>query len=141
MTDPTPKTRAAVTCRHFGRCGGCDFLDLDYGKEVGEKAGWTHDAFGHLLRTEEIVFHAARQPLYYRSKLKVAFANTADTMIGGFYRRGTHKVQNVRQCRIQEPELLRLLECVRRHARELGLRGYSESTGRGILRHLSLIHI
>ena len=134
--ETTPRTRAAVSCKHFGQCGGCDLLDLPYGKEIGEKASFVDELFAPVMGGRSAVFHAAKQPLFYRSKLKVAFANTADTLIGGFYRRGTHKVQNVRQCRIQEPELLKVLETVRRHARLLNLRGYSEGTGRGILRHL-----
>ena len=35
--DARPRTTAAVTCPHFGPCGGCDLLDVGYAVERRRK--------------------------------------------------------------------------------------------------------
>ena len=133
----TPNERGSVSCKHFGRCGGCDFLNVPYAEELQEKQAGLEEIFGDLIDGDDpIDLFPAPRPLLYRSKIKAPFANTNEgTAIAGFYKRDSHQIVNLRECRIQEPLLTELLIRTRLLAKEFSVRAYSERTERGILRY------
>jgi 23S rRNA (uracil1939-C5)-methyltransferase len=133
-----PSTTGGVRCPHFGPCGGCSFLDQPYGEELAAKA----EAFARVaaarLDLSGVELRpplAAREPLFYRTSLKVPFAFRRGRPIAGFYRRGSHEIVDLNTCAIQHPALTKLLIAARAAAAELRTPIYDERTHRGLLRH------
>lgn len=138
VAEARPETTGGVRCPHFGPCGGCSFLDQPYAEELAGKASaFQRVAEAHLeLGGVELRAPlAAREPLFYRTSLKVPFDLRRGQPIAGFYRRGSHQIVDLHTCAIQHPELTRLLLGARELAAELGTPIYDERSHRGLLRH------
>jgi 23S rRNA (uracil1939-C5)-methyltransferase len=139
VADARPETTDGVRCPHFGPCGGCSFLDQPYADElVAKAAAFERVARAHLDLSEAELRPplAAREPLFYRTSLKVPFDLRRGRPIAGFFRRGSHDIVDLNTCAIQHPALTRLLIATREAARELGTPIYDERSHKGLLRHL-----
>ena len=119
LLEPSPLRQEPV-CPHFGRCGGCAAMHMDYALELRFKLEWVLGA-----ETTE----------GYRNK---AVYNFAPGPVCGFYRPRSHQVIPVERCLLQ-PEVFdraagALLEWMKRE----NILAYDETTGRGLIRHLFL---
>ncbi|MFG0317627.1 MAG: 23S rRNA (uracil(1939)-C(5))-methyltransferase RlmD [Planctomycetota bacterium JB042] len=138
VRDATSETSKPVRCIHFGPCGGCDHLDLFYREEIARK----RDALGALLeesplaRFDLLPIARAREPLFYRTSLKVPFGKVGDRVVAGFFRPGTHGIVDLNECAIQHPVLTRVLLRGRAAAARHGVPIYHEHLHKGLLRHL-----
>lgn len=137
VADARPETTGGVRCPHFGPCGGCSFLDQPYADELAAKA----DAFRRVAEARlgtDFELRAplgAREPLFYRTSLKVPFGLRRGKPVSGFYRRGSHDIVDLNTCAIQHPLLTRLLVLARECVRELGTPIHDERSHKGLLRH------
>ena len=138
VADARPDTAGPVRCAHFGPCGGCSFLDAPYADELALKA----DAFRRVaeahLELEGVELRpplAAREPLFYRTSLKVPFALKRGRPVSGFFERGSHRIVDLHECAIQHPALTRLLLGARELAARQHTQIYDERTHKGLLRH------
>ncbi len=137
---PRPKERTPATeCPHFGPCGGCSLLDLDYREEIALK----EDAFLRMARgspalaaAEILPILAAESPRHYRTALKVPFARGKRGVVAGFFERGTHRIVDLETCAIQDPRLTRLLLDAKELATAHDVPIYDERRHVGLLRHL-----
>ncbi|MBL8766135.1 MAG: 23S rRNA (uracil(1939)-C(5))-methyltransferase RlmD [Planctomycetes bacterium] len=134
----TPSTLAPVHCPHFGPCGGCSLLDVRYTEEVGMKEA----AFAALVRGSDALRKAkilpllrAREPLFYRTSLKVPFGRKDGAVVAGFFKRRTHSIVDLAGCAIQDPLLTELMLDVKRLAAAIGVSIYDERSHHGVLRH------
>ncbi|TDF95487.1 23S rRNA (uracil(1939)-C(5))-methyltransferase RlmD [Paenibacillus piri] len=57
-------------------------------------------------------------------------------LVGGFYAQGSHRIIDMDECLIQQENNDLVVAEVKRIARELGIRPYSEETHKGLLRHV-----
>lgn len=126
-------------CPHFGPCGGCQFLDVPYDVEVERKVA----AFAAHLKTlprlrdaRVLPPLAAKQPLFYRTALKVPFGTSHRGATCGFYRPGSHSIVDLEVCAIQHPLLTEMIVAARRLANEFSIPIYQEYKHHGLLRHL-----
>ena len=63
-----------ITCKHFGYCGGCRFLDREYSLQLEEKDERCRELLqdsGVKANLQEII--PSPQPLYYRNKMEFTF--------------------------------------------------------------------
>lgn len=138
VADARPDTTGGVRCPHFGPCGGCAFLDQPYADELaGKEAAFRRvaEAQLELAGVELRAPLAAREPLFYRTSLKVPFGLRRGRPVAGFYRRGSHDIVELNTCAIQHPRLTRLLITARELATRLGTPIYDERSHKGLLRH------
>jgi 23S rRNA (uracil1939-C5)-methyltransferase len=138
VAEATPATASGVRCPHFGPCGGCSFLEEPYADESAAKeAAFLRAARARLeladVRVAPVL--AAREPLFYRTSLKVPFGLKRGKTVLGFYRPGSHDIVDVQACAIQHPTLTRLLVLARECASELRTPIYDERSHKGLLRH------
>lgn len=138
VAEATPGTSGGVRCPHFGPCGGCSFLEDDYGEEVAAKeAAFLRAARARLdlagVAVEPVM--AAREPLFYRTSLKAPFGLRRGKPVVGFYRPGSHEIVDLNTCAIQHPALTKLLVLARQCASELGTPIHDERSHKGLLRH------
>jgi len=127
---------ATLSCRHFGTCGGCSALDVPIAQQLEAKllrlretvAPWLGDVELRCPQPPRLPRHDRTQVLYPVQP----DAQRALTM--GIYRRGTHVVEEITECRIQHRNLTALAAEALVRFRRMGLAAYDESNGRGLLR-------
>ena len=78
----------------------------------------------------------ARQPLFWRSALKLPFARQGRRTVCGFFEPGSHRIVDLETCAVQHPLLLELALETRALVQHLRVPVYDEIAHRGVLRHL-----
>ena len=95
------KGRVEPTCPHFAACGGCHWQQLEYVKQVEAKQQILEEILNHRFpetRGLPIVMRACPQPLAYRSRARIQTRGSGPTASVGFFRGGSHVVEDVASC-------------------------------------------
>lgn len=135
----TPSShRIAPVCPHFGRCGGCDFMHLDYTLETELKRQRVSDALRRIggVDPEPLPITPAPTDKAYRNKAQFPVAMTDSGPAAGFFRARTHELIPVTQCYIQPPEAQRAAQAVLQWMETYHILPYDEETRRGYIRHI-----
>jgi 23S rRNA (uracil1939-C5)-methyltransferase len=113
--------RVDPPCPYFGRCGGCDFQQLNYEAQLEAKVEIIRDCLrriAHLLEVPAISIQ--RSPEWgYRSR--AAWQFDAQNFSLGYFEGGSHRVCDIEYCAVLEPRLGEAFGNLRRRAREAGL--------------------
>jgi len=128
-----------VACPHFGPCGGCQLLHLSYGEEKRLKAQELRQLFAaapSLGPAEILPLRGAKQPLFWRTSLKIPVARQAGRVVAGFFEPGSHHIVDLETCVLQHPLLVDLVHALRTGVRQLRVPLYDETRHEGVLRHL-----
>ena len=109
---PSP-ARVEPPCPYFGRCGGCDFQQLNYQAQLDAKVAIIRDCLHRIAKIEvgEIPITASPGEWRYRARANWQ-VDVADKLIG-YFERGSNRVCDVDYCAVLTPELQRTLEQVR----------------------------
>lgn len=132
------RSSLAGACRHFGVCGGCDRLDLAYPRQLEAKRAAVAALLAPLAPGIAVDCEfPARAPAHMRTKLSWPVRPASDgKACAGLYRRGSHAVVAIEECRIQEPALTRWAARAIEVVNELRLAPYDERDGTGFVRAL-----
>ena len=98
--------RVAPPCRYFGRCGGCDFQQLDYQAQLVAKVEIIRDCLRRIARIEpprDIPITASPNIWHYRSRAEWQYQRHGSRL--GYFERGTHNICDVVECPVIVPEL------------------------------------
>ena len=136
---PSPH-RTDPICPHFGRCGGCDFMHMDYALETELKRRRVADALTRIggISPEPLPITPAPTDEGYRNKAQFPVAMTEHGPAAGFFRARTHDLIPVTHCHIQPPEADTVSEAVLRWMNAYHILPYDETTHRGYVRHIFL---
>src|SRR5207237_868521 len=118
IIEPSP-LRVEPPCPYFGRCGGCDFQQLDYGAQLAAKVEIIRDCLRRVARVEpplEIPITPAPDAWRYRSRAR--WQHDPLRRLLGYYERGTHRVVDVAECPVAAPAVEGRLERLRAALRE-----------------------
>lgn len=118
IVEPAP-ARRAPPCPYFGRCGGCDFQQLDYRAQLAAKLDIIRDAMrrtSHLTQLPEVTITPAPSEWNYRSRIEWQYDSTRSQL--GYFARGSHAVVDVTHCPVAAPELERTLADLRAEMRD-----------------------
>lgn len=110
---PSP-VRVEPPCPYFGRCGGCDFQQLDYEGQLKAKVEIIRDCLHRIAQVEissEIEIYPSPTEWHYRSRASWQFDPKTGYL--GYFERGSHSVCDVEFCAILVPELQQTLEDLR----------------------------
>jgi 23S rRNA (uracil1939-C5)-methyltransferase len=110
---PSP-VRVEPPCPYFGRCGGCDFQQLNYEAQLHAKSEAIRDCLHRIARIEhppEIKVVPSPDQWRYRARATWQLDPTNHKL--GYYERGTHTVCDVAECGVLTPELEDVLEELR----------------------------
>lgn len=102
--------RAKPRCPYFGRCGGCDFQQLNYGAQLAAKVGIIRDCLSRIGRInyeKDIPIIASPNEYEYRSRAGW-HVDTRRKKIG-YFQRKSHDIIDVEICPILKPELQTVL--------------------------------
>jgi 23S rRNA (uracil1939-C5)-methyltransferase len=108
--------RATPVCPHFEKCGGCHWQQLDYLQQVEAKRQILEEVFHHRFpetRDLPILMRACPQPFGYRSRARVQTRGTRSAASVGFFRSGSHAIEDVESCPLFRPALNEALHSLR----------------------------
>lgn len=136
---PSPRRPAdlatALRCRHFGTCGGCSRLDVPYEQQAQDKVARVRTALAPFLGNLDVTFDPPpRVPRYDRIDLLYPIHPGPDGLTMGLYRRGSHRVEALEECRLQAPALTEIGVRAAEALRASNIPPYREQSGTGILR-------
>ncbi len=132
--------RVEPPCGHFGACGGCEWLHVDYPEQLRAKERSFWERLKKLGGLAPGSFEArpilpSPRPLRYRSRAKLHFDRQSGRL--AFFRRRSHQPVPLRECHLLEEPLDRLREALgpalgaaRLEPREIALE-WSEHEDRG----------
>ena len=121
ILEPSP-ARVEPPCPYFGRCGGCDFQQLDYDAQLAAKADIIRDCLRRVARVEppaDITVEPSPAQWHYRSRARWQLDSRRRHL--GYYERGTHRVCDVVECPVVTPPLQAALDSLREAARDASL--------------------
>lgn len=113
---PSP-ARTVPACAIFGTCGGCSWQHIEYSAQVENKRNILQEALwkGARVAADLIEDVAAAPAQYgYRSRLQFKVAARHGVLRIGFYRQGSHQVEDAPEgCPIAVPEINQVVDCFR----------------------------
>jgi tRNA/tmRNA/rRNA uracil-C5-methylase (TrmA/RlmC/RlmD family) len=98
--------RIEPACEYFGSCGGCNFQQMPYEKQLEAKVGIIRDSLtriGKINYKDEIPIIPSPKEFGYRARAQW-HVDTRKKKIG-YFQRNTHNVIDVEKCPILTPEL------------------------------------
>ena len=111
--------RVEPPCPYFGRCGGCDFQQLDYQAQLEAKAEIIRDCLHRIARVDEPPrLKIQPAPNQWRYRARANWQLDRDSGKIGYFEAGSHRVCDVEVCAVLNPRLEAVLERVRRDIRE-----------------------
>jgi 23S rRNA (uracil1939-C5)-methyltransferase len=134
-------------CQHFGRCGGCDWMDLPYEQQLELKQAMVVEAF----RSQDLPAPIADvlgspEEFRYRNRVDFAFENSETGVKIGLYEKGDPKDRShqmpplceVKDCWIASEDANAARTVVERQLEGSRLRAYNPVTRAGVLRGLDI---
>ena len=110
--------RVDPVCAHFAKCGGCHWQQLEYSHQVRAKRQILEEIFHHRFpQTRElpITMRACAQPLAYRSRARMQMRGAGPGASIGFFRCGSHTVEDVESCPLFRGSLNEALSALRQY--------------------------
>jgi len=108
--------RIDAPCEYFGRCGGCDFQQMNYEDQLAAKVAIIKDCLtriGKINHEKEIEIVASPKPFGYRARTQWHVDSRRKKI--GYFQRNSHKVIDVEQCPILTEDLQNTLSNLREH--------------------------
>ena len=105
ILEPGPD-RIEPPCPYFGRCGGCDFQQLNYAAQLRAKVEIIRDCLrriGRLAVPEEIPITPS--PAEWRYRARARWQHDARHHRLGYYELASHRVCDVAECPVVLPEV------------------------------------
>ena len=110
---PSPQ-RVEPPCQYFGRCGGCDFQQLNYQAQLDAKVEIIKDCLHRIGRIEvvpDFQITPAPNPWQYRTRAQWQYDSIRQRL--GYFESGSRNVCDVAECAVLAPELQNTLESLR----------------------------
>ncbi|HEV7473585.1 MAG TPA: class I SAM-dependent RNA methyltransferase [Pyrinomonadaceae bacterium] len=111
--------RIEAPCPYFGRCGGCDFQQLNYETQLEAKAEIIHDCLRRIAQVElpgRIQVMPSPKQWHYRIRANWQVETTTKQL--GYFERGSNRICDVDYCAVLAPELQQALERVRHEIKD-----------------------
>jgi len=122
-------------CPHFGRCGGCSLLDVPIDAQLAGKQARARELLqAHLGDVDVQVALPPRTPRHDRISILYPVQPRRRGATSGIYRRGTHQVEPITDCRIQHRALTTFGVRANDVLRHVDAAAYDERTGEGHVR-------
>ena len=110
---PSPQ-RVEPPCQYFGRCGGCDFQQLNYQAQLEAKVEIIKDCLHRIGRIEnvpDLQITSAPNPWHYRTRAQWQYDSIRRRL--GYFEAGSRHVCDVAECAVLAPGLQQTLSELR----------------------------
>lgn len=151
ILEKSPLELAEVPCMHFGTCGGCTFLNLDYEKQLALKEKQVRELLEPVCapyqeqrggRAFSDIFEGIKsspRQFAYRNKMEFSFGDSYKDgpLCLGMHKRGSfHDIVTVAGCKIVDEDYSRILLAALSYFQEQNTTYYHKMRHIGYLRHL-----
>ena len=113
VIEPSP-VRIEAPCPYFGKCGGCDFQQMNYDAQLSAKLDMIRDSLkriGKIDYENEIAMIASPKPFEYRSRAQWHLETRQKKI--GYFKRNSHDIIDIEHCPILDPALDNTLKDLR----------------------------
>lgn len=133
--------RIQPVCEHFQKCGGCDFLHIDYAYQLRLKENFVVGNIQRIggYKPNEYEFEGilgANNPLKYRTKAQFPVGIHDKKAVCGFYSKKTHNIVPCENCRIQSDNINKAVSVILQFINDFQISVYNEKKHSGIMRHI-----
>ena len=129
------EAKKSSLCPNFKKCGGCQYLDMPYEKQLDKKQKEVAELLKPFCKVNPIV--GMEEPFHYRNKVHAVFGlDKKKKIISGVYKEGTHTILPVDVCMIENEKADAIIKTVRELLTSFKMKVYDEDTGYGFLRHV-----
>ncbi|HZH29223.1 MAG TPA: class I SAM-dependent RNA methyltransferase [Pyrinomonadaceae bacterium] len=102
---PSP-ARVEPPCPYFGRCGGCDFQQLNYEAQLQSKVEIIRDCLRRIARVEPPAeIPITPSPVAWRYRSRARWQHDPVRQYLGYYELASHRVCDVAECPVVLPEV------------------------------------
>lgn len=113
IIEPSPQ-RIEPPCPYFGRCGGCDFQQMNYDAQLAAKKEIIKDCLYRIAKIEHIPdFEIIAAPNEWHYRARAQWQYDAEAKRLGYFESGSRRVCDVAECAVLVPELQCALEVLR----------------------------
>ena len=114
--------RYSPLCSYFGRCGGCDFQQIKYEKQLLSKRDILWDAMIHVNKIDfpkEQIELIPSPPSLYRNRIKLKVLWERKKISWGFYFPSSHRLCSINHCWIAKNSLWNVLPLLKKNLEDL----------------------
>jgi len=136
--------QAGISCPVSRKCGGCDYIETPYEKQLEIKQAETEQYLKAFGPVKPIT--GAKDPLHYRNKVTAAFGympgkvergkRVGGKVISGVYEKYSHRIVDTSSCLIEDETADRIIREIKGLLRSFKIKTYDEDTEYGFLRHV-----
>ena len=133
------KDRIQPKCKICTACGGCQYQQINYQKQLEFKTNRVKNAIKRIAHIDTKVNDCIgmKNPYHYRNKIQVPFANDKKgNVVYGFYKENSHEIIPTKECMIEDKRAASILWDIKELIKKMGIPTYNEDNGRGILRYV-----
>lgn len=135
MSGKYNETDKSISCSVCKQCGGCQYINIAYEKELKKKSDYLKKLFSGICDCGEVT--GMYRPAFYRNKVHAVVGIGKDKrIITGTYEEGTHNLVPVDVCMIEDSKADAIIETLRSLFWSFKYIPYNEDTGRGFMRHI-----
>lgn len=143
---PSPY-RVKPECTVTKECGGCQWQELDYKKQLDFKLKNLVENLEKIAKLDKDEIESANQgivgmevPYLYRNKAQFPFGMAGSKMKAGFYAPKSHNIVEFDKCKIQSDLINKVFWKVKKLIKRNEIPIYNEKTKEGLLRHVVIRH-
>ena len=133
------KDRIQPKCKICTSCGGCQYQQISYQKQLEFKTNRVKNAIKRIAKIDTKVNNCIgmKNPYHYRNKIQVPFAkDKKGNVVYGFYKENSHEIIPTKECMIEDHRAASILWDIKELIKKMGIPTYNEDNGRGILRYV-----
>jgi 23S rRNA (uracil1939-C5)-methyltransferase len=128
--------RCSPGCNAFGKCGGCDWLNIAREKQLEYKEAVISEIFYKQETGNRLPIGFSMQDKHYRNKCFYPLKALNGKIIFGMYARFSHKIVEHNTCLIEPMLFDEIAEALCDHFMLTKTEIYDEVTGKGNIRHI-----
>jgi len=125
-------------CEVFGKCGGCDWLNLPYNNQLNAKNEIVNEIFRNIPIEEINQIEPSRDQFHYRNKSFFPISENGGDAVVGMFARKSHKVISHKQCKLLPAFFDEIIVEFIKYLKASRIPVYNEKTGKGTARHLGV---
>ena len=133
------KDRIQPKCKICTSCGGCQYQQIRYEKQLEFKTDRVKEAMKRIAHVDIKVNDCigAKNPYHYRNKIQMPYQkDRKGNIVYGFYKQNTHEIIPTKECMIEDKRAASILWDIKELLKEYKIPIYNEDNGKGILRYV-----
>ena len=133
------KDRIQPKCKVCTSCGGCQYQQINYQKQLEYKTKRVKEALTRIggVKVDVLPCLGMGNPYYYRNKIQMPYGkDRKGNVVYGFFKENSHEIIPVKECAIEDQRAAPILWNIKELVKQMNITIYNEDCGKGILRYV-----